>query len=151
MDISQNIKRLRKANGMTQNELAKYLKVVPTTISAWELGRNKPLMDKVTLMADLFGVSTSDIVGDTFEKDDITTVYQQLNDDRKNRVLDFARYQLNEQNKKVVSLHENEENQIHTLAAHSENPHRKYSKEDIDAIESYLDELDAKFDKKNKK
>ena len=63
MNLSQNIKRLRKSHGYTQKDLASILKVKPTSISAWESGRNKPLMDKITIMSTLFGVSTSELVG----------------------------------------------------------------------------------------
>lgn len=64
MDISQNIKNLRKQNRMTQTELAKKLGVGTSTVSSWELGSNKPLMDNVTKMARLWNVKMSDIVGD---------------------------------------------------------------------------------------
>ncbi|KRL13027.1 hypothetical protein FD09_GL002567 [Schleiferilactobacillus perolens DSM 12744] len=49
---------------MTQEELAKRLDIAATTVSAWETGRANPLMDKVTLMARMFGVPLSDIAGD---------------------------------------------------------------------------------------
>lgn len=64
MAMSTNIKRLRKENGYTQKELADKLNVGLTSVSAWETGRSKPLMDKVTNMAKLFNVNVSEIVGD---------------------------------------------------------------------------------------
>ena len=59
MHIGQKIKQLRKAHRLTQEELAKILDVKPTAVSAWELGRNKPLMDKLDMMAHYFGVPIS--------------------------------------------------------------------------------------------
>ena len=59
MHIGQKIKQLRKAHKLTQEELAKILDVKPTAVSAWELGRNKPLMDKLDMMAHYFGVPIS--------------------------------------------------------------------------------------------
>ncbi|WP_270597443.1 helix-turn-helix domain-containing protein [Enterococcus asini] len=149
MDISQNIKKFRKERGMTQKELADYLEVVPTTISAWELGRNKPLMDKVTIMANLFGVSTSDIVGDTFTEENINHIFSQLDDTRQVKVLNFAKKELVEQNKKIISYPE--ENEIHTFAAHRIDETQKATDEDRKRIHSILDDLDRKFDEKNKK
>lgn len=64
MSLADNIKRLRKMHGYTQYEFAKMLHVSPNSVSAWEIGRNKPLMDKITIMAKLFNVSTSEIIGD---------------------------------------------------------------------------------------
>lgn len=56
MTVGQKIKLLRKENRMTQEDLAKKLNVAPTAVSAWERNANKPLMDKITTMAELFGV-----------------------------------------------------------------------------------------------
>ncbi|RKJ30803.1 XRE family transcriptional regulator, partial [Butyricicoccus sp. 1XD8-22] len=56
MTVGQKIKALRKENGMTQEDLAKKLGVQPTAVSAWERNANKPLMDKLTTMAELFDV-----------------------------------------------------------------------------------------------
>lgn len=148
MDISQNIKKYRKAKNMTQKDLADYLNVVPTTISAWELGRNKPLMDKVTLMADLFDVSTSDIVGDTFTEDNINYIFSRLNENRQKIVIDFAKDQLNEQNNNIVNL--KNKTIPSTLAAHKVDEDHVSSQEEIDDLNSFLDELDKKYDNKNK-
>lgn len=100
MDISDNIKRLRKARGYTQEGLAKILGVSPNSISAWELGRNKPLMDKITIMAKLFDVKSSDIIGDSLknEENNIVSLYNELEPLRKKRVYNFANRQLEEQN-----------------------------------------------------
>jgi len=59
LHIGQKIKQLRKEHKLTQEELAKILDVKPTAVSAWELGRNKPLMDKLDMMAHYFGVPIS--------------------------------------------------------------------------------------------
>lgn len=146
MDISANIKKYRKQNGLTQVQLAKLLDVVPTTISAWESGRNKPLMDKVTIMSSIFGVSTSDIVGDTFTDDNINHVFHQLDDLRKQKVIKFAKNQLQEQNKAELF---DQKKEIDTLAAHSTNPDKEYSPEEIDGIKAYLDEISDEYDRKH--
>lgn len=56
MKVGQKIKALRKNKGLTQQELAKILKLAPTAVSAWERDANKPMMDKIAMMAELFGV-----------------------------------------------------------------------------------------------
>jgi phage transcriptional repressor len=52
---------------MTQADLAKALGVFSTTISAWEVGRNKPLIDKIEMMANLFNIKQSELLGETLE------------------------------------------------------------------------------------
>lgn len=148
MDISQNIKKYRKAKKFTQKELADYLNVVPTTISAWELGRNKPLMDKVTLMADLFGVSTSDIVGDTYTEDNINYLFNQLDEPHQRNVICYAKEQLNDQ-KGLISYPKTDE--IHTIAAHRVDENETASPEDKDRLMSKLAEMNAKFDASQKR
>ncbi|WP_273715148.1 XRE family transcriptional regulator [Leuconostoc mesenteroides] len=108
MDISRNIKFYRKQKGYTQVDLAKLLNVKPTAVSAWESGRNKPLMDKVTLMANVFNINISQLVGDTFEANDINPVYSKLDINRKKNVYKYAVNQLDEQNN-VVELPTNNE------------------------------------------
>lgn len=112
MDISQNIKFYRKQKGYTQVDLAKLLNVKPTAVSAWESGRNKPLMDKVTLMANVFNINISQLVGDTFEVNDINPVYSKLDINRKKNVYKYAVNQLDEQNN-IVELPTNNEVEIY--------------------------------------
>lgn len=66
MDIlANNIKEYRKSKKLTQKDLALMLEVAPTAISAWEVGRNKPLMDKIEQMAQIFGIKKSELLGET--------------------------------------------------------------------------------------
>lgn len=59
MEFREKIKHLRKSKRMTQSDLADLLKIAPTAVSAWERGANRPLMDKVVIMADYFNVPLS--------------------------------------------------------------------------------------------
>lgn len=66
MDIlAYNIKEYRKSKKLTQKDLAVLLDVAPTAISAWEVGRNKPLMDKIEQMAQIFNIKKSELLGET--------------------------------------------------------------------------------------
>ncbi|MGM0888582.1 LexA family protein [Peribacillus simplex] len=62
MHIGERIKMLRKERKMTQEDLAKVLKVAPTAVSAWESGRNKPLMDKLSMMSTCFEIPLSHLI-----------------------------------------------------------------------------------------
>ncbi|RHH70123.1 helix-turn-helix domain-containing protein [Vagococcus sp. AM17-17] len=59
LELKDKIKLLRKENGLTQLELAKRLDVASTSVSSWERGANKPLMDKIEVMAQMFDVPLS--------------------------------------------------------------------------------------------
>lgn len=67
--LGDNIKKYRKASSYTQKDLATLLNVKPTTVASWEQGRNKPLMDKVTRLANIFGVTLTDLVGSDKENE----------------------------------------------------------------------------------
>lgn len=59
MQFKDKIKYLRKRSELTQAELAKKLDVAITTVSTWERGGNRPLMDKIVLMSEIFNVPIS--------------------------------------------------------------------------------------------
>ncbi|MDQ0491873.1 LexA family protein [Paenibacillus brasilensis] len=56
MKVGDIIKSLRKTHKMTQADLARKLSVAPTAVSAWERNENRPLMDKLTVLAEIFNV-----------------------------------------------------------------------------------------------
>lgn len=56
MLVGDKIKKLRKEKRMTQKELASKLGLAPTAVSAWERNANKPMMDSLSMMAELFNV-----------------------------------------------------------------------------------------------
>lgn len=56
MRVGDIIRQLRKERKMTQGELARKLGVAPTAVSAWERNENRPLMDKLSIIADIFEV-----------------------------------------------------------------------------------------------
>ncbi|WP_419154666.1 helix-turn-helix domain-containing protein [Weissella bombi] len=65
IDVSKNLKELRKKHGYTQQELANILKVAKTTVSTWERGAAKPRMDVARQLANIYGVTLGQLVGET--------------------------------------------------------------------------------------
>jgi len=61
--INENIKRFRKAKGISQEEMAVKLNVVRQTVSKWENGLSVPDADVLIHMAELFEVSVSQLLG----------------------------------------------------------------------------------------
>lgn len=70
--IGENIKHFRKAQKISQEELAVKLNVVRQTVSKWENGLSVPDADVLVRMADLLGVSVSQLLG--VETDDCSTI-----------------------------------------------------------------------------
>lgn len=64
MGIAENIKRERINAGMTQEQLAERLDVARSTITQWETGWTQPRMGAVARLAEVFGMSVSEMVAD---------------------------------------------------------------------------------------
>ena len=62
MEFNEQIKRLRKENNLTQEEMAKKLNVTRQAISNWENNRNLPDFEMIILIAKTFGVSLDKLI-----------------------------------------------------------------------------------------
>ena len=61
--LSENIKNLRKAKGISQEELAIKLNVVRQTISKWEKGLSAPDSEMLIKLAKALSVSSDYLLG----------------------------------------------------------------------------------------
>ena len=62
--LKDNIAALRKAAGMSQGDLAERLFVVRQTVSKWEKGLSAPDSDMLVKLAEVFGVSVGELIGE---------------------------------------------------------------------------------------
>ena len=58
MNLSKKIYELRKAHGMSQEQLAEKLNVSRQSISKWESGESSPEIERLIELSDVFDVST---------------------------------------------------------------------------------------------
>ena len=58
MTIADRIQHLRKAKGMSQEELADQIGVSRQAVSKWESGQTSPDLEKIILLSDFFEVTT---------------------------------------------------------------------------------------------
>lgn len=58
MKVAERIQALRKAEGISQEELADKLGVSRQAVSKWESGQSCPDLDKILLLSTCFGVTT---------------------------------------------------------------------------------------------
>lgn len=61
--IGENIRKLRKEKGITQEILADHLAVTPQAISRWESGAGYPGIDYLPDLAGFFGISVDELLG----------------------------------------------------------------------------------------
>ena len=79
--LRENIKKLRKAKGLSQEELAMKLNVVRQTVSKWENGLSVPDADLLILLADELDSSVSGLLGESVTEppaDDLKTISEKL-------------------------------------------------------------------------
>lgn len=63
--LSENIKVMRKAKELSQQELAEKLNVVRQTVSKWEQGLSVPDADMLLTLSEVFETPVSTLLGET--------------------------------------------------------------------------------------
>lgn len=149
--FAERLNEALSQKGISQAELSRRTGIGRNSISDYLKAKYEAKQDNLLLLANALDVNEAWLMGldVEMEKTNITSIYNQLNLDRQKKVINFAKQELIEQNKKVVSYPE--KNEIHTFAAHRVDDNQTASDEDRKRIHSILDELDKKFDDKNKK
>lgn len=114
--LGDRIRKLRESRNMTQTELSEILGMKTyTTVSKWEKNENFPKGKDLKKLAEIFNVTSDYLLGlsDTKlgkittqnEQPEILTIYNQLEEPKQEKVLDYAKEQLEEQNNsKIVSI-----------------------------------------------
>lgn len=79
--LNENIKAIRKAKGLSQEELAIKLNVVRQTISKWENGLSVPDADMLISISEIFETPVSALLGESIieqEADDVKVISEKL-------------------------------------------------------------------------
>lgn len=111
--LGTRLRKLRETKNLTQTELSELLGMKTyTTVSKWESNDNFPKGKDLKVLAEIFNVSSDYLLGLSEDKNIIVNnssrndsnspiidVYSQLNEQRKNEVVDFAKFKLQEQQK----------------------------------------------------
>ena len=77
MNFKEQIQKLRKERGMTQNELAEKLFISYQAVSQWENGNTKPDIELLPKLAEIFDVSIDELFG----RREIKLNYSNVKDD----------------------------------------------------------------------
>lgn len=70
MIFADKLIRLRKKNGMSQEELAEKMNVSRQSVSKWEGAQSVPDLEKILQLGDLFGVTTDYLLKDELEDEE---------------------------------------------------------------------------------
>lgn len=79
--LNENLKTLRTAKGLSQEELAVKLNVVRQTISKWEQGLSVPDADLLIALSEVFEVPVSTLLGEAVTEpkaDDLRAISEKL-------------------------------------------------------------------------
>ena len=61
--LSENIYKLRRESGLSQEQLAEKIGVSRQTISKWEGGLSKPELDKLKALSEFFQITLDELTG----------------------------------------------------------------------------------------
>ncbi|MCJ1976411.1 XRE family transcriptional regulator [Lactococcus paracarnosus] len=92
MTLSENLKRIRETQNLSQRQLAKRLGVANTSYFAWEQGTSKPKQANLDKLAQVLHVTLDVLLKD--QSSDLLHAFNQLTDDRKENVLVYTENQL---------------------------------------------------------
>lgn len=106
--LGDRVRKLREGRNMTQTELSEILGMKTyTTVSKWEKNENFPKGKDLKKLAEIFNVTSDYLLGLTDdklkkittqnEKTEIISIYDQLEEPRQEKVLNYAKEQLEEQ------------------------------------------------------
>src|SRR5699024_1712916 len=69
MKFGEKLIRLRRKNGMSQEQLAAEIGITRQSVSKWESGSTLPELAKLIVISELFDVSVDYLVKDSMEED----------------------------------------------------------------------------------
>ena len=85
MELSEKIQKLRKEQGLTQEQFAEQLFVSRTAVSKWETGRGTPSMESLKQIANLFHITLDQLLS----TEEVVVIAENENKDNMKR---FASY-----------------------------------------------------------
>lgn len=63
MELGKNLSRLRRAQGLSQEQVAEQIGVSRQAVSKWEADRSLPELEKLAALANLYGVTLDELAG----------------------------------------------------------------------------------------
>lgn len=79
LKLCENIRKLRKEKGLTQEKLAEILAVSVGAVSKWENGNNTPDIETLAILADFFDISIDALLGYDLSSKKIKDIIEDIN------------------------------------------------------------------------
>lgn len=104
MELTENLKQLRKSYNLTQKEVAEKLHIATTTYQTYEQGACEPNIDILKNLSKFYKVSIDDIVDNDYksllskEKLDLQSLIMQLNQEYTIQAIFYVKSLLQYQN-----------------------------------------------------
>ena len=86
MELSEKIQKLRKEQGMTQEQFAERLFVSRTAVSKWETGRGMPNIESLQMIARVCGITLDELL----RAEEVITIAEQENQENLNRLVGYV-------------------------------------------------------------
>ena len=78
LELSENIRSLRKERGLTQEQLAEVLGVTTGAVHKWEAGLSVPELEMIVRTAEFFDISVDALLGYTIKDDSREAIIERL-------------------------------------------------------------------------
>ena len=76
MSLSENLQRLRKEKGLSQEDVAQKLFVSRQSVSKWENGAAEPGVENLKALANLYGVTLDELMGNVTAEGELLTDFE---------------------------------------------------------------------------
>ena len=86
MELSEKIQKLRKEQGMTQEQFAERLFVSRTAVSKWETGRGTPNMESLQMIARVCGITLDELL----RAEEVISIAEKENKENLDRLIGYV-------------------------------------------------------------
>lgn len=86
MELSEKIQKLRKEQGMTQEQFAERLFVSRTAVSKWETGRGTPNMESLQMIARVCGITLDELL----RAEEVISIAEKENKENLDRLVGYV-------------------------------------------------------------
>jgi len=110
--IAQNIKAIRKQNGLTQAEFALKINNKRDNIASWELGKSLPSVEILQVISDIFHINLTELISadlsekfdDNMLQESHSEIYYKHNSKSAVELVKFLQDELKVKNEVIKSL-----------------------------------------------
>lgn len=102
MEFGKKLKSLRELASMSQKDLAEKIEVSTVMISQYENNKKMPSRETIKKIAEVFGISSSDLIGDSVEEEQsdeiiiLNRAAKKMTPEKRKKLLEMAKVMFEE-------------------------------------------------------